>query len=117
MILINRTKSRKRHFLYLSEFKEMFLIKIALGIPFEIKLNSSAIATDKFIGFFSRTEYVEVDSHLASVWGERIDPCGNHIVPLLRTWSEKDWENVNYFVLKEKLVRNDPVSMYKLRRI
>lgn len=94
----------------------MFLIKIALGIPFEIKLKSDAIATDKFIGYYSRTEYIEVDSHLASVWGEKIDPCGNHIKPF-KTWSEKDWDNVKYFVLKEKLVRNDPVQMYKLKRI
>lgn len=86
----------------------MFLIKITLGIPFEIILNPNAIATDKFIGYFNKTEFIEVQpGNLAGTWGERIDPCIPYINPS-KTWSEKDWDNIQSFILKEKLVRNDP---------
>ena len=83
----------------MKEFKEIFLIKVTLGIKFEILLSKYVVATDEFIGCFYKGEQITVYNN-SSIKRENIyNPQYPYLSPREK-WKEEDWWHIQLFLEK-----------------
>lgn len=117
LISTNLTKSQKSPLWKLKDFKNAFLLKIELGISFEIILGHNSLANECFIGTYEiyKTNHYNINykTNHYNTNNLRIRcPVGEFIIPqkiLLNEfkWNKEMWPTIELFLKKNKYVSNE----------